>query len=84
MPNGEGATTSRDGGRCEGTFVDGKMEGQGIFTFGDDNASWEGMWISDSAIGIGTWHFDCDEPTGEGSSCSAGGADREQAISHRQ
>ena len=50
----------------EGQYVDGKMEGQGTFTFGDDNASWEGMWISDSAIGIGTWHFDCDGPTSEG------------------
>jgi hypothetical protein len=46
--------------------VGSEQDGWGTFTFADDNASWEGTWSSDSTIGIGKWHFNCDGPTGGG------------------
>jgi hypothetical protein len=62
---GHGVYVLTNGNRYDGQFVADKREGQGTFTFADDNASWEGTWSCSSAVGIGTWHFDCDGPAGE-------------------
>ena len=63
---GHGVYVRADGNRFDGQYVGDKREGWGTFTFGEDNASWEGTWSCSSAVGIGTWHFDCDGPAGGG------------------
>ena len=55
---GRGVYVRAGGARYQPPFVDGKMEGRGTVACVDDNASWDGTWSSNSAIGTGTWRFD--------------------------